>query len=504
MKAKKQGKLIIGVLFLFISLSFGYVTALGAATEPLTKIDAAAQPYQKEPDTYLISENASMSWKYFNTILGYNEAGTQKSGTPTVKVYEYRSKDTAEQKLQYAWTFYGEKLKPITGDVAGPVSLSVSVKAEADDTVVEFGCKRDFKGTAGVKLYVGDYFKDQDRLTLTYLGGSDSSDIHGPSKAEGIASSVIIKDLTVVQGYIEFDLGYGGTYSLSKETATAAEPDKTAVPDKAAVNQSIDTSAVSYQGNGSKEEPFTYLISSGSKLTWKKYNTVLGYDDNGLVKGEAAVTETYENRVGDLVDGKLNYAWTIDGTKLLPITENNKGPINLGITCEKQGSSVKVSFDTTRVFDGEIYITLDVSKYFEDQDMVVLEYSTGAGPDQIHGTDTATDTVTAKSQELKVEDGLVKFTIHNGGNYVLNKESAGAIEVVSKDSGTPAKDNDTTITDIKADTNNIKADAAETDPSDDELPKTGEIPYSSISVIMMILFGTGVILLRVRREKWSK
>jgi hypothetical protein len=279
----------------------------------------------------------------------------------------------------------------------------------------------------------------------------------------------------------------------------------------------IDTAAVPYQ-----VAPNTYLISQDAVLTWKKYNTILGYNDAGTVKNAEPTVEIYENRQGDTPEGTLCFAWTFDGSVLQPILESKKGPISLGITLKEAEGGLTVAFATTRVFDGKITIKLNVDSYFAEGDKLLLSYVDGVDSSQIHGTDTSTAEVVLPAEaDLEVQDGFVEFAISNGGNYTLVKvareeEDTESDVTASEETEPGVVDNETGTEEADM----ITGEAGEKEPGQEmdekanadisltadeaaltvvtEAPETGEEEAGELYGIMVLMAGIGLLALKRR------
>jgi len=271
----------------------------------------------------------------------------------------------------------------------------------------------------------------------------------------------------------------------------------------------VDASSIPY-----KVSPNTYLITQSAVLTWKKYNTILGFNDMGTAKNAEAITEVYENRVGDTVEGSLNYSWSFEGSVLQPILESKKGPINLGITLSQADNTLSVAYATTRVFDGSITIKLNVAAYFKDGEKLNLTYVSGVDASQIHGTDNSVTGVAPAAEEgLLVQEGCVTYTITCGGNYSLVKAAQEAIvdtttKVTDSDEAATVTDSDDAAIIPDSDDTTLISDATDvTDTTDKDTvqvdadtvtkaPTTGSEQHIVLYVVVMLLTGAGLLVFR--------
>ncbi|KNZ40777.1 hypothetical protein [Acetobacterium bakii] len=149
------------------------------------------------------STTETLSWKAFNILLGYNDMGTEITGSPATGIYEFSAGGTADGELKYAWTFDGSTFtEPYTKETKGPINLTVQTASETENALgITFdlynshtdGKDNSLSGYANLKLKVSEFFSDGTKLVVT--GSDDYS-----------------KEVSVVDGYISFDVNKGGTY----------------------------------------------------------------------------------------------------------------------------------------------------------------------------------------------------------------------------------------------------------------------------------------------------
>lgn len=166
------------------------------------------------------STTETLSWKAFNVLLGYNDMGTTMTGSPATGIYEFRVGGTADGELKYAWTFDGSAFTtPFTSETKGPINLTVQTVSEPEKglgitfdlyTSHSEGKDNSLNGAANLKLKVAEFFADGTKLVIT-------------------DSNAYSKEVTVVDGYISFEVNQGGTYE-AKENPVAV-PEKTAPAD---------------------------------------------------------------------------------------------------------------------------------------------------------------------------------------------------------------------------------------------------------------------------------
>ncbi len=215
-------KCIVTTLVFTILTILNIVPAYAADATVYSQIDTAAIPYQVSPNTYLINSNAVLTWKKYNNVLGYNDAGTQKASEATVEVYENRQGDTIDGSLNYSWTLDGNLLQPINDSNKGPINLGITVTPSGDLVTVAFSTTRIFDGTIQIKLNVSSYFKDGDTISLSYIDGVDTSQVHGTDTSGEEEKPYTVEGLTVQNGMLEFDMSWGGNYTLVKNADVIA------------------------------------------------------------------------------------------------------------------------------------------------------------------------------------------------------------------------------------------------------------------------------------------
>ncbi len=280
---------------------------------------------------------------------------------------------------------------------------------------------------------------------------------------------------------------------------------------EAAVYSQVDITSQPYTA-----APDTYLITSDSVLTWKKYNTVLGYNDMGTQKVKEPVVEVYEKRSGDKVEGTLEYSWTFDGSRLLPIPESKKGPIELGITAVPTEDGLSVCVASKRVFDGTVTIKLNVSSYFTDGDSYSLSYIDGVDKSQLHGSNSGTEEVLPyQTEDLMVKEGFIVLSVSNGGNFKLRKSvKTDDSTVESMDTVTEKSiEEDAAISEVEASSVEANVEDGKADKEAlikdnvkpvvkpvNEVPKTGSDYYYIVVLGLALLSGVGYIMLSGKKN----
>lgn len=186
------------------------------------------------------TNDVKVSWKHLNRIAGYGDDGTGTAKLKTssgilinssdgtgvnavAETYEYREGNAVDGDIIWAWTFDGKNRDPILDAYKHPADLNVDVKKESGIVYANFACGVDLWGTASVKLYVGDYFKDGEKVTLTYKSGcGDNDQMHGTWRYTNETWDTVIKDVAVDDGYITFDITHGGKFSLTSSSGENA------------------------------------------------------------------------------------------------------------------------------------------------------------------------------------------------------------------------------------------------------------------------------------------
>jgi internalin A len=194
----------------------------------------------------------------------------------------------------------------------------------------------------------------------------------------------------------------------------------------AAAADTLGDDAEPYRGDGTPEDPYTYLIHEDTRLTWKRLNQIK----------DERVTECYEFREGGEVSGKLLYSWLFE-PEGMTVAE---GPYFLGIRVYGTdqtaglpfgGGAYFFSFATKRNFPGRVKIRLWADGEFADGDRLYLYYYGGYDATILHGGAPA---VSAKEiletegspeemgADIPAEGGYAEFYVRHGGNYFLSRE----------------------------------------------------------------------------------
>jgi internalin A len=185
--------------------------------------------------------------------------------------------------------------------------------------------------------------------------------------------------------------------------------------------------ATPIEGLGTEENPYRYLIDQNSKVAWKH---LIDNHNNG-------VTEVYEYREGQKIDGNLVYSYTFHAQDILT---NASGPYFLGIRIYDQEAvkglpgypnAMFFSFATKRDFPGKVKVTLNVGDKFPDKTKLNLTYYGGYDSTVIHGPAPVVakdeirqidSNIVQIANELTIINGMVTFDVRYGGNYVLHEE----------------------------------------------------------------------------------
>jgi len=268
----------------------------------------------------------------------------------------------------------------------------------------------------------------------------------------------------------------------------------------ASASASISTSSIPYATT-----PNTYLITADSSMSWKKFNTIQGYDMLGTIKSDAAKVEVFENRVGDTVAGKLNYSWKIDGQKCSPIVEADKGPIYLQIASTTTTTGLSVKFKSKRLFYGEISIKLNVADSYTDGTLLTLNYVDGVDGSQIDGANKVVPVIAAtKIEGIVVTDGFISFNVKNGGNYTLTKEAIVQAPIVEtptlQDTVQAPTTQDSGLVQNQAALGNTDSTLAAVKVTEDSSPKTGSTDIYYVFIILMLISGISISMLAKKKK----
>ncbi len=190
---------------------------------------------------------------------------------------------------------------------------------------------------------------------------------------------------------------------------------------------SIDDNSKPFKGEGTTEKPYIYLINGDSRVVWKHLVTI-------KEKGKSEIYECHEN---DNIQGKLLYSYMFNPENL---KQTPDGPYYLGLRkygkektqgLPKSASCLYFSLANKREFPGEVQITLDVSSNFKEGENLTLMYYGGYDGTVIHGAAPIVmedeildvDSASIVEKDIQVIDGYTKFSLRNGGNFVLTTEA---------------------------------------------------------------------------------
>lgn len=216
MKSRFKSFIFIVVLLLniFVNSSVAFAALVGEEALPY-KGDGSAL----NPNVYISSATSKVTWKHLNDV----------KSKSLYEEYEIREGDNQAGKLKYSWLF---SYKDITVP-EGPYFLGINfydgdivngLPGDQDCLYFSFAHKRDLPGKAKVTLSVPSEFSNATKLYLYYYGGYNSTVVHGdspiimPNEIQSIDKLKLISSNVVVSnGYVKFDISYGGNYFLSKK-----------------------------------------------------------------------------------------------------------------------------------------------------------------------------------------------------------------------------------------------------------------------------------------------
>ena len=206
--------------------------------------------------------------------------------------------------------------------------------------------------------------------------------------------------------------------------------------------QLIGENAIPYSGTGTADDPNRYLIDETCKVTWKHVNEI----------SAGGITEIYEKRSGDTINGRLRYSWLFSPENLT----DAYGPYFLGIyfydgdiTSGLPGGDGAKYFSIShkRHFPGVVILTMDVSGSFSDGERVSITYYGGYDPEIVHGTSPiiAPGEIRDVDEEsriivsgLTVSNGYITFLIRHGGNYYILSDTPKITPAETPDNGMTA------------------------------------------------------------------
>lgn len=147
-------------------------------------------------------------------------------------VFEIRDKDG---KMQYSWTFDGNKLKNLTDDLNLTIALASPNKADIElitgttgNTMVHCDYYGVLPGPATIRAFVGSKFSDGTRLNLYRLNPVVT------------IQETVAENVEVSGGYASFETLYGADYFFNAsviENVTPEEPAQESQPESSAVSK---------------------------------------------------------------------------------------------------------------------------------------------------------------------------------------------------------------------------------------------------------------------------
>lgn len=281
---------------------------------------------------------AFLSWKAFNTLLGYNDVGTvANSTTASIGVYEFRNGGDGGD-LKYAWTFDGTKYTaPILSGAKGPIMLHVTEGAFTDATVSaaaslpltfdlykpEAGGLGTLSGDTNLKYDVSSFFEEGTNVSI--------SDGAGYTKSTEVSG-----------GFVSFDVTKGAIYTLAGTHKLTQRAPTTVYTFKPNIVSGTGTVADPYMVN------YTSPAASAVSISWKSIDGLIGYTVSGTA---ISPTQLYQPSVAVFqytgTDSIVKWAWTLDGSQYSkPIDALTLGPTNLSVTPNYDSSTsvLKISF----------------------------------------------------------------------------------------------------------------------------------------------------------------
>ncbi len=228
--AKWKAALLLGLWFgLLVSSPVRAeetAVVLGVVGDDVAAYTGSGTP--ADPYRYLFDVDSKVTWKHLRDL---------KANKDT-EIYEKRWDNIVDGRLEYSWKFSHDSIT----SPEGPYFLGINfydgdavqgLKGGKDAKYFSFANKRDLPGTADITLYVGQEFQDHTFLGLYYYGGYQSDIVHGSTpvtdpqeikvqdKVKQIAGKIEVMD-----GYVKFQIRYGGNYYLKEQHKSAPSSGK--------------------------------------------------------------------------------------------------------------------------------------------------------------------------------------------------------------------------------------------------------------------------------------
>ena len=352
--------------------------------------------------------------------------------------------------MLFSWQLMGKYIAEADNQEALPLGIDISYDGSA--MIADFEYDGVLPGKITVKLNVAACFTNAAIVSI----------------AAGSLNTCAVVD----EGYIEFVIDEGGTYSIisSGRAVGNSLSDGARTSDADSSGNEYTANAYKGSGNGTELEPLTILgdLSREFQASWKSMNTTAGYEGGSYPSeagydGNKVKKEMIEYR--STSTGHLYCSIYIDGSKWQLTTENDKGPYYLDYRLNPDSDTVRACLEShslytgsyavrlepalealntysqssetqlfyisrTREFAGPITYRLDVSDYYGPGDIIDVEYALGCANGSLyHGTMPSNASLLLlepsyskyDSQAVVDYEGYVSFTIYNGGFFTLTK-----------------------------------------------------------------------------------
>ena len=175
-------------------------------------------------------------------------------------------------------------------------------------------------------------------------------------------------------------------------------------------------------GSGSSRNPYLVHLADSrqSKIAWKALNELAGESQ----WWEVYVTEDSEP------GGDVRYKWVFNAEDIK--TRHIAQPYYTDVALSRESSnSVLAEFIWRTAIAGKVYISLDVSKYFDDDTEIEIFYVEGSCDGMIVHTDVEGDNwVNSRNHPstyfttdtAEVDDGFITLELTHGGSYLLTSD----------------------------------------------------------------------------------
>lgn len=191
--------------------------------------------------------------------------------------------------------------------------------------------------------------------------------------------------------------------SSGDDSSDVQDPEKPEEPEISVLESVDETSKdLFYDGEGTRKNPYIYLISEKAVMTWKHVQWLTGYDpEQDATDLEKTVNAFYENRKDGSKDGELIYGWLINGARWNPVKEETQWDLSVKLVQQEDHT---LSVDTAeQELPGKVTMVINTAAYFTET------------PIYVYQGDTLLNSLT-------LDNGYTLFIVREGGHFEITSE----------------------------------------------------------------------------------